>query len=86
MNWEIFDTEGNLFITEETKKEKKIYRDIYTNENQNSLGVLLFVITITVYTIPIHTKFVINRPIPNLCRYSVTLSILGTVVYSITVV
>ena len=41
MNWEIFDTEGNLFITEETKKEKKIYRDIYTNENQNSLGVLL---------------------------------------------
>ena len=41
MNWEIFDSEGNLFITGKKNGEKKVYRDIYTNENQNSLGVLL---------------------------------------------
>ena len=42
LNWEIFNSEGNLFIPENNKSEKKIYRDIYTGENQNSLGVLLF--------------------------------------------
>ena len=43
INWEIFDSEGNLFVTEENEKnnKNKIYRDIYTNENQNSLGILL---------------------------------------------
>ena len=41
MNWEIFDSEGNLFITGKNNGKKKIYRDIYTNENQNSMGVLL---------------------------------------------
>ena len=43
MNWEIFDTEGNLFITgKNIINEEKVYRDIYTGENQNSLGILLF--------------------------------------------
>ena len=41
LNWEIYDSEGNLFVTGENKNEKKIYRDIYTGENQNSLCVLL---------------------------------------------
>ena len=41
MNWEIFDSKGNLFVPGNDKNKKKIYRDIYTNENQNSLGVLL---------------------------------------------
>ena len=41
MGWEIFDSEGNLFITGKNNSEKKIYRDIYTGENQNSMGVLL---------------------------------------------
>ena len=40
-NWEIFDSEGNLFITGENNNDNKVYRDIYTGENQNSLGVLL---------------------------------------------
>ena len=43
-NWEIFDSEGNLFITGQNNNnnnEKKIYRDIYLNENENSLAVLL---------------------------------------------
>ena len=38
MNWEIFDIEGNLFITGQNKLPR--YR-AYT-ENQNSLGILLF--------------------------------------------
>jgi len=43
MNWEIFDTEGNLFITgKNIINGEKVYRDIYTGENQNSLGILLF--------------------------------------------
>ena len=33
MNWQIFDIEGNLFITGQRN---------YSGENQNSLGVLLF--------------------------------------------
>ena len=41
MNWEIFDSEGNLFITGKTNNDKKVYRDIYPGENQNCLGVLL---------------------------------------------
>ena len=42
MNWQIFDTEGNLFITGKNKKDgKKVYRDIYEGENENSLGILL---------------------------------------------
>ena len=42
MNWEIFDTEGNLFITGKNEKDgKKVYRDIYEGENENSLGILL---------------------------------------------
>ena len=40
MNWEIFDSEGNIFIPLENKVNKK-FRDIYKGENQNSLGVLL---------------------------------------------
>ena len=43
MNWEIFDSEGNLFITGQNSiNGKKIYRDIYKGENENSLGILLF--------------------------------------------
>ena len=43
MNWEIFDTEGNIFITGQNNKDgKKVYRDIYEDDNQNSLGILLF--------------------------------------------
>ena len=41
MNWEIFDSEGNLFVTGKTNNDKKVYRDIYPGENQNCLGVLL---------------------------------------------
>ncbi len=42
MNWQIFDTEGNLFITGKNEKDgKKVYRDIYEGENENSLGILL---------------------------------------------
>ena len=41
VNWEIFDTNGNLFSPEINTKNKIIYRDIYDNENCNSLGVLL---------------------------------------------
>lgn len=42
MNWEIFDTTGNLFIPSITKEENDvIYRDILDLENCNSLGVLL---------------------------------------------
>ena len=42
MNWEIFDANGNLFIQTITNDENQItYRDIYDNENSNSLGVLL---------------------------------------------
>ena len=41
MNWEIFDSEGNLFITGKNDNEKKLYREIYKNENMNCLGVLL---------------------------------------------
>ena len=43
MNWEIFDTEGNIFITGQNGKDgKKVYRDTYTGDNQNSLGLLLY--------------------------------------------
>ena len=43
MNWEIFDSEGNLFVTGRNNTSgKKVYRDIYEEENQNSLGILLF--------------------------------------------
>ena len=43
MNWQIFDTEGNLFVTGKNNiNGKKLYRDIYEGENQNSLGILLF--------------------------------------------
>ena len=43
MNWEIFDTEGNLFITgKNIINGKKVYRDKYDGENFNSLGILLF--------------------------------------------
>ena len=43
MNWEIFDSEGNLFVTgKDSINGKKMYRDIYTGENENSLGILLF--------------------------------------------
>ena len=43
MNWEIFDSEGNLFVTGQNEKNgKKVYRDIYKGENENSLGILLF--------------------------------------------
>ena len=38
MNWQIFDIEGNLYIT----GKSTLQRDIYSGENQNSLGVLLF--------------------------------------------
>ena len=38
MNWQIFDVEGNLYIT----GKSKLQRDIYHGENENSLGVLLF--------------------------------------------
>ena len=42
MNWQIFDTEGNLFVTGKNKiNGKKVYRDIYAGENENSLGILL---------------------------------------------
>ena len=42
MNWQIFDSEGNLFITGKNNKDgKKVYRDIYPWENENSLGILL---------------------------------------------
>ena len=41
-NWEIFDTNGNLFITGQNIKDgKKVSRDIYVTENLNSLGILL---------------------------------------------
>ena len=43
MNWEIFDTDGNLFVTvQNIKDEKKLSRAIYGGENCHSLGVLLF--------------------------------------------
>ena len=43
INWEIFDTEGNLFVTGQNIKDgKKVTRDIYAGENENSLGILLF--------------------------------------------
>ena len=43
MNWQSFVTEGNLFVTgKNIINGKKVYRDIYTGENQNSLGILLF--------------------------------------------
>ena len=43
MNWEIFDTEGELFVTGKNIKDgKKVSRDIYAGENENSLGILLF--------------------------------------------
>ena len=43
MNWQIFDTEWNLFVTGKNKiNGKKVYRDIYAGENENSLGILLF--------------------------------------------
>ena len=43
MNWEIFDSEGNLFVPgKNIINGKKVYRDIYFNENHNSLGILLF--------------------------------------------
>ena len=41
MNWEIFDINGNLFFPEIKENQKIIYRDIYDNENCNSLGVLV---------------------------------------------
>ena len=38
MNWEIFDSEGDLFITGQNKAPR-----LYSiTENQNSLGILLF--------------------------------------------
>ena len=43
MNWEIFDSEGNLFVTGKNNiNGKKVSRDIYIGENHNSLGILLF--------------------------------------------
>ena len=43
MNWEIFDSEGNLFVTRQNNKSgKKVYRDIYKRGNENTLGLLLF--------------------------------------------
>ena len=43
MNWEIYDTDGNLFITGQNIKDgKKVFREIYHGENANSLGILLF--------------------------------------------
>ena len=42
MNWEIFDSEGNLFVPgKNIKNGKKLYRDKYAWENKNSLGILL---------------------------------------------
>ena len=42
MNWEIFDTEGNLFVTgKNIINGKKVYRAIYSGDNENSLGILL---------------------------------------------
>ena len=38
MNWQIFDVEGNLYIT----GQSQLPRDTYSLENQNSLGVLLY--------------------------------------------
>ena len=43
LNWEIFDTEGNLFVTGKNIKDgKKTTRGIYSTDNENSLGILLF--------------------------------------------
>ena len=43
MNWEIFNTEGNLFFPGQLDKDgNKIFRDTYTGDNQNSLGILLY--------------------------------------------
>ena len=42
MNWEIFDENGNFFIPGiNNENKKKVYRDIYNEENCNSLGILL---------------------------------------------
>ena len=41
MNWQIFDSEGNLFVTGQKNKDG-VYRDIYPWENENSLGILLY--------------------------------------------
>ena len=42
MNWEIFDSEGNLFVTGQNNKEgQKVYRQIFKGDNENSLGILL---------------------------------------------
>ena len=35
MGWEIFDTEGNLFVTGKNNREKKIYRDKNRNISPN---------------------------------------------------
>ena len=43
MNWEIFAIDGDLFVTGQNIKDgKKVSRDIYAGENENSLGILLF--------------------------------------------
>ena len=43
MNWEIFNTEGNLFFPGQLDKDgNKIFRDAYTGDNQNSLGILFY--------------------------------------------
>ena len=40
INWQIFDKEGNLYITGQSKLPRDIYT--YSGENQNSLGILFF--------------------------------------------
>ena len=42
MNWEIFDSEGNLFIIGKNfdKSGAKLYRQIISNDNDQSLGIL----------------------------------------------
>ena len=42
MNWEIFDSEGNLFIIGKNadKLGKKLYRQIISDDNEQSLGIL----------------------------------------------
>ena len=42
MNWQIFDTEGNLFVTGKNNiNGKKVSRAIHGYENKHSLGILL---------------------------------------------